>query len=325
MKSLWAIGLDFGGTNTRMALVDSAARIQDVVRRDSKDIGSPDSFVRWAALESAAMLKRNRIASAQCAGIGMGVPGPVDSRKGTILVLPNLPRWKNVALEGMLARRSGLRTVMDNDGNAMTLAEHRFGAARGTSHTLFITLGTGIGCGFVYEGKLFRGATFSSAEISHMRHDGSKALCGCGSRGCIETRLGNKPLRERAERELKPFSETLRRIVNRDAEKKLKLEHVTAAAKAGDLRAKRYWAGVAEEFGDFLGGICNLLNPEMIVIGGGVSGAGMFLFEPLKKSVKRHAFGLATERLRIVPAKFGSDAGVIGAAALAFARSEEKS
>jgi glucokinase len=324
MKPKWAIGLDFGGTNARMALVDSGARILDSIRTDSRQVATPALFVKWAAGEAAGLLKRNQITRAQCAGIGIGVPGPVDSRKGVILVLPNLPRWKNIALEGLLARQSGLRAVMDNDGNAMTLGEHRFGAARRTRHALFITMGTGIGCGIIYDGKLFHGASFSAAEISHMRHGGSSVACGCGSRGCIETRMGHRSLRDRAERELKPFSAALREQIDGTPDKKLRLEHVTVAAKAGDRRAIRFWSGVAEEFGDFLGGICNLLNPEMIVIGGGVAGAGKYLLEPLRKSVQRHAFALATDRLRIVPAKFGSDAGLIGAAALAFTRAEER-
>lgn len=326
MMPKWAFGLDLGGTNARIALVNNRGVISDSVRRETREVGSPQTFVNWAAEESSALLKRSRLSRKDVAGIGVGVPGPVDQRMGRILVLPNLPRWKNVPLESLLKKRSGLPVVMDNDGNAMTVAEHLFGAARGTRHTLFITLGTGIGCGMIYDGKIFRGTTFSAMEISHMRHGARSAhsKCGCGTRGCLETWLGNRPLRDRAEKELKPFQAVLRRLVDGSPDRKLKLEHVTQAAKAGDTKAVKFWADVAEEFGDFLGGICNLLNPEMIVIGGGVAGAGKFLFDPLRAAVRRHAFGLATERLKIVPAKFGADAGIIGAAALAFARSEEK-
>lgn len=333
MKPKWAIGLDLGGTNARMALVDAKARVREVVRRDSREVGSPEAFVAWAARESAELLSRNGVLRKDCAGIGVGVPGPVDQGCENILILPNLTKWKNVPLKKMLAVRSRFAVAMDNDGNAMTMAEHRFGAARGTRHALFITLGTGIGCGMVYEGELFRGATFSAVEISHMRHNVSGALlrCGCGSRGCIETRLGNRPLRARAEKELKPYSPALRKMISGNLKamgdvplRRLELEHVTRAAKAGDGRCVRFWSSVAEEFGDFLGGICNLLNPELIVIGGGVSGAGKFLFEPLRRSVRHHAFAPATDRLRIVPARFGADSGIIGAAALAFACSEKK-
>lgn len=311
MKPKWAIGLDLGGTNARMALVDRNASVREAVRRATREVKTPQAFVAWAAAESDALLRRNGIRRADCAGMGVGVPGPVDSRHGRIQVLPNLSKWKNVPLRELLTKRSGLRVVTDNDGNAMTMAEYRFGVARGVDQAIFITLGTGLGCGIIYEGKLFRGSTFSAAEISHMRHGGypGGALCGCGSRGCIETRLGNRALRARAEREMG---------------KKMSLEEVTQAAAAGHSRAIKFWAGVAEEFGDFLGGICNLLNPEMIVIGGGVAGAGKFLFTPLRKAVARHAFKPATKYLRIVPAKFGADAGIIGAAALAFARSEDK-
>lgn len=313
-KVKWAIGLDLGGTSARIALVDRRARMIEAVRRSSLDVGTPKVFVQWAAEESAALMKRQGLSRSAVAGIGIGVPGPVDQKAGRILVLPNLSSWKDVPLQKLLTGRSGLRVVVENDGNAMTMAEHRFGAARGIRNTLFITLGTGIGCGIVLNGQLFHGATFSAAEIAHMRFGDLKtgARCGCGSRGCIETRMGHRQLLERARREL-----------GRHFSGELTLQRVTAAAKAGDRRAAAYWAGVAEEFGNFLGGICNLLNPEMIVIGGGVAGAGKYLFEPLRASVRRHAFRQASAGLRIVPAAFGADAGVIGAAALAFARSEE--
>ena len=324
MKPKWAFGLDLGGTNARLALVSHRGVIVDSVRRQTEEVGSPQIFVKWAAEESAALLKRVRLNRAAVAGIGVGVPGPVDQRLGRILMLPNVPQWKNVPLEGLLKKASGLPVAMDNDGNVMTVAEHLFGAARGTHHTLFITLGTGIGGGMIYDGKIFRGSTFSAMEISHMRHGGShSAPCGCGSRGCLETWLGNRPLRNRAEKELRPFSAVLKNLVTKSPDHRLRLEHVTQAATAGDRRSAKFWADVAAEFGDFLGGICNLLNPEMIVIGGGVAGAGNFLFNPLRAAVRRQAFALATERLKIVPAKFGADAGIIGAAALAFARSEE--
>lgn len=309
-KPRWAIGLDLGGTNARLALVDRNARILDGVRCAARKVGSPAAFVRWASAESAALLKRNGVRRDECAGIGVGMPGPVDRKRGRVLILPNLPSWKNVPLRDWLRRRSGLEVTVDNDGNAMTMAEARFGAARKSRYTLFLTLGTGIGCGIVRDGKLFDGATFSAAEISHMRFGDLRtaAKCGCGNRGCIETRVGNKALTARAARQTGLA----------------KLEDVTRAAKAGNAKARRFWSETAEEFGNFLGGICNLLNPELIVIGGGVAGAGKFLFDPLRRSVKRHAFPLASQHLKIVPAAFGADAGIIGAAALAFARSEEK-
>lgn len=326
MNPRWAIGLDLGGTNARMALVDRQARILEAVRRPASEVGSPDAFVAWAAKESKALIVRHGLRRSDCVGVGVGVPGPVDPRAGRVLLLPNLPSWNRVPLAQRLGRKTGFSCVVENDGNVMALAEYRFGAARGVQNTLFLTLGTGIGCGIVHEGRLFRGSTFSAGEISHIRYGDLKnaVRCGCGSRGCIETRLGQKFLTRRAEKELKPFSPALRRCIARSgAGAGLRLEHVTAAAQAGDARALRFWSGVAEEFGDFLGGICNLLNPDRIVIGGGVAGAGKFLFDPLRASVRRHAFDLATRRLKIVPAKFGADAGIIGAAALAFARSEE--
>lgn len=325
MKHKWAVGLDLGGTNARLALVDRKAGIAESVRRPSKDVGSPKEFVKWAAAETDSLLKRHGIKRGDFAGVGVGVPGPVHPSEGRILLLPNIPSWKNVPLRDLLSVRAHYPVTVENDGNAMTMAEFRFGAARGARNTLFITLGTGIGCGIVLDKKLFHGSTFSAAEISHIRFGETRgsALCGCGSRGCIETRMGNRPLLQRAQKELAPFSRVLSGIIGKDASGGLKLEHVTQAARAGDRRAVRFWAGVGEEFGDFLGGICNLLNPEMIVIGGGVAGAGKYLFEPLRGSVRRHAFRLATDKLRIVPATYGADAGVIGAAALAFARSED--
>lgn len=208
---------------------------------------------------------------------------------------------------------------IDNDANAMALGEFYFGAAKGASNAVFLTLGTGVGGGLVINGQLFRGATFSAAEIGHMRAGFSTIQCACGKIGCIETEIGNNYLLRKVQADIstgKLKSRIVESLIHKSEAKIVTLEILTKAAALGDAYCIAFWKQSGERLGNFLSGICNLLNPEVIVLGGGVMGAGKFLLNPIRSTIKQQAFQKASLNVKVVKAKFGNKAGLVGAAAL---------
>jgi len=318
--------VDFGGTNLRVSLIEQSGpsglkiRIVDHLQCSTVQATTPHGFVSKVTEFTGLLIKRNRLQKRNLKGVGVGVPGPVHVDTGMIYFLPNVPGWKNVRLRSLLQRRLGLRVRINNDGNAMAQGEFMFGNARGSINAVFLTLGTGIGCGLLINGKLHHGQGFSACELGHMRFRENGVRCGCGSTGCIETELGNAHLLKKLKKSLSQCGDkTFKDIIKKSPGKKVQLHMVDIAAKRGSKCAKDFWKDAGQILGNFLGGVCNLLNPEVIVIGGGVSKAGHFLFNPLKQSLKRHVFPVAYRGLSIRQAKFGADAGVIGAASLVFA------
>lgn len=324
----YAIGVDMGGTNTRIALVDGGAGRSEmrIVAKDScptRAVKTPKRFIELLSGRIDAFFT-DGVSRREVAGIGMGVPGSVNVATGQVHFLPNIPGWRNVPLGRWAAEAAGFPVKVDNDANAMACGEFMFGAARGARQAVFVTLGTGVGGGLLVNGRLFAGRTFSAAEIGHIRYRAGGKPCACGSRGCIETELGSTFLEQKASNDLKHGAKTLvKKIAAASPRTKLRLEMITQAARRGDAYALRFWRETGEILGDFLAGICNLLNPEIIVIGGGVAEAGPFLFGPAREALKRNAFPEAARSVRIVKARFGPDAGLIGAATLAFYKGRE--
>lgn len=210
--------------------------------------------------------------------IGICAPGPLNPKTGVILNPPNLPGWNNVALREMAEVRFGLRVSVENDCNAAGLAEARFGAAKGCSSVFYAAIGTGIGSGIILDGKIYHGKNGAAAEGGHVSIDyRSKTVCRCGSVGCIEA---------------------------------LASGHVLERMGAYDLN------NLAIQLGSWLGSVVSLLDPDIIVIGGGVSQIGEPLFERLRTIVPTRTVNPHARELPIVPAKFGAEAGIVGAAAV---------
>jgi len=315
-----AIGVDFGGTNTRVALVTHRGRIIHKTHCATKEVQKPRLFIRKVSDMIQAVLKETQTPLSQIAGIGMGIPGPVEPRKGLVHFLPNVPGWKKVSLARLMRKHFKTLIRIDNDGNAMALGECLVGAARSYRYALFLTLGTGIGGGILIDGKLLHGHAFSACEIAHMRYGVSHTPCACGSFGCIETEIGNGYLLKKIRRDLVDGVQTkIRQLLKGKSIDHVSLEMVDEAARKGDRYARDFWKKRGEILGTFLGGICNLLNPEVIVIGGGVANAGPFLFKPLNSALKAHAFPIASRTVKVVHAQLGADAGLIGSASLVLA------
>lgn len=246
-------------------------------------------------------------------GIGIGSPGPLDRKTGTVIETPNLG-WRNFPLRDLVANAIGLPAELDNDANAATIGEWWVGAGKNVETMVGVTLGTGIGGGIVLGGKVFHGASDVAGEIGHMSIDSTGRKCKCGNYGCLEAYASGPAIAARAIEGLQSGEQSvLPELVDGDVSR-ITAETVYEGIVAGDAYAREVMRDTAKFLGSGVANLINVLNPEMIVISGGVTRAGDHLLEPLRNEVKRRAFRNAFEACRIVTSELGSMAGVIGAA-----------
>jgi len=318
----FSIGVDFGGTYVKLALVrfeDKTAKIEKFSSFLTKDYNRDDLIeqlvIRIIKLKAGSNYKDNQVR-----GVGIGMPGRVNFNQGMVFDLTNVPGWKNVNLKEMLEHKVKLPVFIDNDANLMAFAESRYGAAKGHNDCVCVTMGTGIGGGIIIDGKIYRGANFAAGEIGHISIDEKGPLCACGSKGCIERFVGNRYILESAIRKLRggAKSSVLKQINGRYSN--LTLEMLNKAARQKDPFAMIIWQEVGHYVGVLLASVVNLLNPEIIVIGGGVANVGSLILDPIRKVVKERAFQVSCRNLKIVPSKFKDKAGIIGAALLALSK-----
>lgn len=247
-------------------------------------------------------------------GIGLGAPGLLDRETGTVIETPNLG-WRNFPLRDLIVNATGLEAEIDNDANAATLGEWWQGAGRGVHHLVGVTLGTGIGGGMMLDGELYHGASDVAAEIGHMTIASAGRKCRCGNYGCLEAYASGPAIAARAVEGLRTGAASrIHDLVDGDLSA-ITAETVSDAIIAGDDYAVGVMGETAVYLGTGLANLINILNPAMIVICGGVTRAGRQLFDPLRREVRKRAFGPAAEACRIVSTELGGMAGVIGAAA----------
>ena len=295
---MYTIGIDLGATFVKMGLIDDLGKVY--FRRKIETVLSSN---RASLIEAVISNIRDiiEISGKSVSGVGIGVPGPVDSKKGIVHYFPNIKGWEEVPLKSILEKKLGLRVELDNDVNAMTLGEFVFGAGQGCNNLVCLTLGTGVGGGIIIDGKLYRGGSMCAGEIGHMPINETGPKCNCGGIACLERYIGNKYILERAK---KVFGNNIT------------LEALTSLAKFGNKKAIAIWVDVAEKLSVAIAGVVNLLNPDKIVIGGGVSKAGEFILNPLRKELKKRAMKDQAAHVKIIAAKLGTDAGIIGASLL---------
>ncbi len=260
------------------------------------------------ARESIAEVGLDRVA-----GVGIGAPGPLDRRSGTVLETPNLG-WRNVPLCDMVSRELGLPVVLDNDANCAAFGEWWLGAGRGSDRLIGLTLGTGIGGGVVLDGEIYHGASDAAGEVGHMCVDFDGRLCACGSRGCVEAYASGPAIAARAVEGIANGARSALAARARTDPDAVTAEAVCNAAGAGDDYAARILDETARILAVAVANLINLLNPDTIVIGGGVAAAGDLLFAPLRDEVDRRTFRSARGACRIVPAGLPATAGIVGAA-----------
>ena len=314
----FAIGIDLGGTYTKLALVDTNGRVSHRSKLSTTAYGTRAGLVGAIVAEVRAMLWKASLSPKKVLGVGIGVPGIVDFRRGHVYYLTNVPGWKDTPLKKMLEAKLSLPVLVDNDVNLMALGESRFGAGKGAENLVCITLGTGVGGGIIIGGDLYRGSSFSAGEVGHMPLKEEGLPCGCGSYGCLERYVGNRYIVNELKAKIRRGSPTIiKKLVNGDLSA-LTPEVISKAAQKRDRLSIDFWDTVGERIGVTLAGIVNLLNPERIIIGGGVADAGEFLFKSIRKTVNERALPVPGKAVKILKAKLGNDAGIIGAAALFF-------
>ena len=301
-----AIGIDFGGTTIKSALVQGGAILDRGEIIDTAKHRTADAIISELLRVIAAMRK----AHPEIEAVGIGLPGFVDSTNGIVHELTNVQGWDEVALVALLREKTGLRAVIENDANAMAYGEFIHGAAKGARNAICVTLGTGVGGGLILEGRLYRGSRLAAGEIGHMSIDSHGPRGVYGTPGDLETYVGNRQIAERAERLYTASGQ------DRPLEKCTPAD-IAALAGQGDRIAIALWDAIGTDIGAALADGVWLLNPDTIVIGGGIAAAGDIVIAPIRRTICERTSDLFHERLRVVPATLGNDAGIIGAAELA--------
>jgi glucokinase len=308
------IGVDMGGTKLLAGAVDSGL---GVIHRSQRTVAGLDQS---ALIDTAvdAVQEAREAAGGEISAVGFGIPCLMDQRTGTGVVAINLP-LADIAFADVMTERLGLPVFVDNDGNLAALAEHRAGAARGCTEAVVLTVGTGIGGGLILRGELYRGGVGAAGELGHIviDMDGPKCQGNCPNHGCVEalasgTALAREALRVAGER---PDS-GLGRALSEGREMVGPL--VTELAHDGDEASTEVIELIGSRLGVAITSFVNIFNPEVVVIGGGVIAAGELLLRPVRAVVAERALPPSRDEVRIVGAHFGVEAGMIGAAALAF-------
>jgi len=306
------IGVDVGGTKVAAGVVDEHGRIVEKLRR-ATPAASAERTAAVIAEVVAELLGRH-----EASAVGVGAAGFVDEASGTVVFAPNLA-WRAEPLRAKVAGLVGLPVVVENDATASVWAEARYGAARGHRHVIFVSVGTGIGAGFILDGRLYRGRWGMAGEPGHYRVVPDGRLCGCGNRGCWEQYASGNALvseaRDVAARSPGGAIRMLQLAGGRvDA---IGGPQVTEAAREGDPAALRCFAIVGTWLGQGLADLTAILDPGCIVVGGGVSEAGELLLGPARTAFDRALTGEGYRpRVEIIPAALGPDAGIVGAADL---------
>lgn len=307
-----AIGIDIGGTKVAGALVDEHGVIVREVR-----VATPVQDP--AALVDAVVGVVNQLREGQpVLGVGVAMAGFIDHQQANVIYGTNFG-WKNYPLKSEIESKLEVPVVIENDANAAGWAEYRFGAGRGYRHMVMLTLGTGVGGAIIADGKMLRGGFGTAGELGHMRVVPDGLPCGCGQRGCIESYASGTALLKAAKELAKSGGAAGARLAELKAEAgELTGVQVYQALVEGDPGALGLLENVASWLGQAIASLSAILDPEIVVIGGGVSQAGDLLLEPIRQSFRKYspAGGFRPE-LKIATAEFVNDAGVVGAADLA--------
>lgn len=311
----FAIGVDFGGTSVKLALVNERGQIKARRRFVTKDVRGQEGWLDRVAQEVGDIVAKEA-AGRTLSGLGVGVPGFVDYERGFIHDLPNVPGWTGVHLAGLLEQRLKVRARIDNDVNAMALGECTFGAGRTYQHAVFVTLGTGVGGGLLINNKLYRGAHSMAGEIGHVSIDMNGVPSPQGFGG-VEQYVGNSRIVARAVKALESGrASVIDGLVGGDRAQ-VTPKVIKEAADQGDALALEILEFVTDCLATAFASITYLLQPQAFIVGGGVAEEAALLFKLLRKNVDKRLSPHFARRIEIKPAELGSDAGVIGCATLA--------
>ena len=310
----YTIGVDVGGTKVLGGVVDELGTVLKTARRDTPREGG------IALTQAIADVARELMAEFSVDSVGVSAAGFVSSNRKTMLATPNIAGWNGVDLDYELTSLIGLPVVIENDANAAAWGEARFGAARGKRHMLMLTVGTGIGGGIIVNGELYRGAFGIAAEIGHIRVVPEGLLCGCGARGCFEQYGSGNALMRHAREAIAASPDIARNLLSRGdgTLEGLTGKAITDAAREGDAVALAAFNTTGQWLGAGIATLSVILDPECVVIGGGVIDAGEILLAPTREALHRYMpFAGKHPYPEIIAAQLGNEAGLVGVADLA--------
>jgi len=309
------LAVDLGGTKIVAAVVLPDGKI--ISRKYCLALADkgPEAVIDRLLSAANSAMSQAKLKTSELTGIGIAAAGILDAEEGIITTSPNLPNWHDVPLRNIVADRLGITTYIINDASAAALGEHRFGAGKGVDNLIYLTVSTGIGGGIIIDGKLYSGIDGCAGELGHITIEAHGPQCKCGNFGCLEVLAsGTAMAKEAAERLSQGETSSILEFTEGKLEN-ITAETVALAARQGDPIACDIVSRAASYLGIGLANLVNIFNPELIVIGGGVSKMGDMLLEPARKVVKERAFQLPARRVRIVRARLGSNAGILGAVA----------
>ncbi|MDQ6924993.1 MAG: ROK family protein [Candidatus Eremiobacteraeota bacterium] len=317
-RDRYVVGVDLGGTKISVGVVSvDGSRVfavrTSLTRAELGPAAVVDRMVEMIEVAIALATVEAGVERSAILGVGLGAPGVLDRDGGTVLIAPNLG-WHDMPVRALIAERVGLPATLDNDANCATLGEWWTGAARGAQHVVGLTIGTGIGGGIILNGRLVHGASNAAGEVGHTTIETAGRKCACGNYGCLEAYASGPNIALRAREALEVGEPSiLPELVGGD------LAQITAAtvyeaSDRGDALAREVVRDTARFLGAGVANLVNILNPDVVVLAGGVVQAGAALFEPLRAEVRRRAFRPAVEAARIVPGALDGTAGIVGAA-----------
>ena len=317
-QSAFAVGVDVGGTNVRAGVITREGKKLADARQPSRAmeglaltqqaiIDTVEEAIAGAGVDRAGLL-----------GVGIGVPGRNKSDEGVVLYSPNFANWVNVQLLAPIREHFQVRTVMRNDVKTASMGEFYFGAGRGHRFVAMITLGTGIGGSLIYDGQLMLGPSEGFAEVGHMTVAPEGRLCGCGNHGCWEAMAGRDAIIERAWRLLQSGRPSVLGDLTAYTLETITPAVIASAALDGDQLAREVLEETATWVGIGVANLVQLYNPEIFIIGGGISQAGDLLFSTIRRVANWRGNMVPAKTVEIVPAALGDDAGIFGGAVLVF-------
>jgi len=310
-------GIDIGGTNVKYGLVDSGGEIHYREQKPALVEKGAKPLLHLITNIAENLLYHAAEEDMTINWLGIGSPGTVDNLNGVIRgTCPNIPEWVGTEIGPYLKNHLNLPVYVDNDANAMALAELKFGAARRFNSSICLTVGTGIGGAVIINKELWRGGNFSAGEIGHIIVNSNGEKCRCGNIGCLEAYCSSAAMLNRTRKKVKNhMSDTLSEVLSGDIDN-LNIKKLFTAAKKGDDIALEVVEETAELLGAGLSGVVNLINPDAMIFGGGIIDGGAGFIEAVSAEIRRRAFPTATENLKILKAELGNDAGFVGAGLL---------
>jgi len=315
-ESRFAIGVDLGAANLRVVVVNLEAKIiTKITKKTRADEGKEKVFKRMITAIYEA-IDTSKVDKSKIKGIGIGISGIIDHKRGICLFCPHIKGWENVPAKKLLEEEFGVEVSVDDSARTMALAEHWCGLAQKIENFIFVNVGIGVGSSIFINGQIYRGSRGTAGELGHTTIDKNGPRCMCGNRGCLETLISGPSITRRAKESLEEGVVSLiSKMVNDDLTK-ITPEIVAQAARKGDKLAFNIMEKTGEYLGIGIANAINLFNPELVIIGAGISGAGDLFLDTLKRTVKARALHTASTSVEIKLSELGDTTAALGAAIL---------